>query len=147
MADIRKLAEDGWNRYYSRDLEGCLATYTDDAEVQMPGAPPFKGKDAIRQAWQMWMTAFPDEHPIRIRHLIDGNTVVTEWTSEATHSGPLMMPTGDTLPPTGRKITTSGVTVQEIDGDRCAKQVFYFDNVEFLQQLGLMPETSGAAVG
>ena len=143
MSDNRKLAEQGWDAYYRRDLEGCLATYADDAVVKLPGAPAFEGKDAIRAAWQMYMAALPDEHPTSIRHLEDGDTVVTEWTSEATHQGPLTMPNGDTLPATGKRITTSGVTVQEIRDGRVAKQVFYFDNAEFLQQLGLMPTMQG----
>jgi predicted ester cyclase len=92
----------------------------------------------------MYMAAFPDEHPTQIRHLADGNTVVTEWKTEATHNGPLMMPTGETLPATGRKISSSGVTVQDIQGGKVIKQVFYFDNVEFMQQLGVMPAIQGA---
>jgi steroid delta-isomerase-like uncharacterized protein len=144
MEDYKKLAEDGWNAYFRRDLEACVAAYADDAEVVLPGAPPFKGKDAIRAAWQMYMAAFPDEHPTQIRHLADGNTVVTEWKTEATHNGPLMMPTGETLPATGRKISSSGVTVQDIQGGKVIKQVFYFDNVEFMQQLGVMPAIQGA---
>jgi predicted ester cyclase len=144
MQDYRKLAEAGWNAYYGRDLEGCLANYADYAEVRLPGAPPFKGKDAIRAAWQMNMAAFPDEKATRIRHLVDGNTVVTEWASEATHNGPLMMPTGETLPATGKKITSAGVTVQEVNNEgKLAKQVFYFDRVEFLRQLGRMPAMEG----
>lgn len=144
MEDYRTLAEQGWNAYFNHDLEGCLATYADDAEVVLPGAPPIKGKEAIRATWQMYMAAFPDEKPTHIRHLVDGNTVVTEWASIATHKGPLMMPTGDTLAATGKKVATSGVTVQEIEGNKVAKQVFYFDNAEFLRQLGLMPAMQAA---
>jgi steroid delta-isomerase-like uncharacterized protein len=145
MEDYRKLAVEGWDAYYRHDVDACMATYTDDAEVVLPGAPPIQGKEAIRATWQMWMAAFPDEHPTQIRHLVDGDTVVTVWTSEATHQGPLMMPTGDMLPATGKKVTTSGVTVQEIQDGKVKRQVFYFDNVEFLQQLGLMPAMQGAA--
>ena len=145
MSDNKKLAEQGWGAYYRRDLEGCLATYSEDAVVKLPGAPAFQGKEAIRAAWQMYMAALPDEHPTAIRHLEDGDTVVTEWTSEATHQGPLTMPTGEMLPATGKKITTSGVTVQEIRDGKVVRQVFYFDNAEFLQQLGLMPSMGSAA--
>lgn len=144
MEDFRKLAEDGWNAYYRHDLETCMAAYTEDAEVVLPGRPPIKGKDAIRGVWQMYWTAFPDEHPTQIRHLVDGNTVVTEVKTEATHNGPLLLPTGDTLPPTGRKVLSSGVAVQDMEGGKLARQVFYFDLVEILQQLGLMPTTQGA---
>jgi len=144
VEDYRKFIEDGWNAYFARDLEACMAFYTEDAEVVLPGSPPIQGKDAIRGAWQMYMTAFPDEHPTQIRHLVDGNTVVTECKTEATHNGPLMLPTGDTLPPTGRKVSNSSVAVQDMEGGKLAKQVFYFNLVELLQQLGVMPTTQGA---
>lgn len=147
MTDNRKIAEDGWNAYFAHDLDACMALYTDDAEVQLPGAPPLKGKEAIRSAWEMYLTAFPDQRPTFIRHLVDGSTVVTEYRNEGTHNGPLTLPTGDTLPATGRPITVRGAVVQEVAGDKLAKQVFYFDNAEFLQQLGVMPAMEGASAG
>jgi uncharacterized protein (TIGR02246 family) len=147
MTDIRKLAEEGWNAYFAHDLDACTASYADDAEVVFPGAPPIKGHDAIRAVTAMYLAAFPDERPTSIRHIADGTTVVTEFASEATHSGPLMMPTGDTLPPTGRRVSFRGAVVQDVAGDKVVKQVFYFDNAELLQQLGLMPGLEGAGAG
>lgn len=147
MTDLRKLAEEGWNAYFAHDLDGCMATYADDAIVELPGMPPLQGKDAIRAAWEMFLTALPDDHPTFIRHLVDGETVVTEVTSEATHNGPLMMPTGDALPPSGRKVVTKSVVVQDVSGDKVVKQVFYFDNLEFMQQLGVIPAMEAAAAG
>lgn len=147
MTDLRKLAEDGWNAYFAHDIDGCMAGYADDAELQLPGAPPLQGKDAIRGAWEMYVTAFPDEHPTFIRHLVDGDSVVTEFASDATHTGPLMMPTGEVLQPTGRSVHFRGAVVQDVVGDKLSKQVFYFDNAEFMQQLGLMPEMEAAGAG
>ncbi|MGH7687596.1 MAG: ester cyclase [Candidatus Dormibacteria bacterium] len=147
MADYRQMAEDGWNAYYAHDADAMMRSYADDAEVTLPGMPPAQGKDAILAVWQMFWTAFPDEHATSIRHLVDGTTVVTEFTAEATHTGPLMMPTGDTLPPTGRRTVVRGCAVQEAVGDTMAKQTFYFDNLEFMQQLGVIPMPEGAAAG
>jgi steroid delta-isomerase-like uncharacterized protein len=144
VADLKKLAEEGWDAYYRHDLDACLATYAEDAELVLPLAAPIKGKEAIRATWEMYQTAFPDEKPTSIRHISEGDTVVTEWASVSTHTGPMMMPNGQSLPPTGRKITTSGVTVQDIENGKIKKQVFYFDVAALLQQLGLMPEMSAA---
>ena len=36
----------------AKDLEKSVAHYTDDAVLIMPGAPAFKGKEAIRAAWK-----------------------------------------------------------------------------------------------
>lgn len=144
MSDNKKLVEQGWDAFFRRDLDACLAAYTDDAEVVLPGAPPMKGKEAIRAAWQMYMAAL-DEKPTKIRHIAEGDTVVTEWTTVSTHKGPLMMPTGESLPATGKTITNSGATVQDVKNGKVERQVFYFDNVALLQQLGIMPAVQGAS--
>ena len=73
------------------------------------------------------------------------NSVATVWESTGTHSGPLPMPTGEMLPPTGKTVHTRGVTAQDLENGLVARQVFYFDQAEFLRQLGLMPEMSAAA--
>ena len=147
MSDLRKLAEDGWNAYYAKDVEALMAAYADDAEVTLPGMPTLKGKDAIRGVFEMYWAAFPDERLLSIRHLVDGNTVVTEFSSEGTHTGPLPMPTGDVLPPTGRTVITRGAVVQDAVNDKLTTQTFYFDNAAFMTQLGLLPEMEGAAAG
>jgi len=36
----------------AKDLEKSVGHYADDAVLIMPGAPAFKGKDAIRTAWK-----------------------------------------------------------------------------------------------
>lgn len=147
MSDLRQLTEDGWNAYYAKDIDALMSAYTDDSEVTLPGMPTIKGRDAIRAVWEMYWAAFPDEHVLSIRHLVDGNTVITEFESEGTHTGPLPMPTGDTLPPTGRTVVFRGAVVQDAVGDKLVKQTFYFDNAAFMQQLGLLPDLAGAAAG
>ena len=140
MADAKSVAEAGWNAWFRGDIDGVMNSYTDDVELSVPGMPPFKGKDAVRMAWQGLKQALPDEHPLEIRHVGEGDTVVTIWTTEATHRGPMPMPNGEMLPPTGKTVVTKGVTVQAFAGDKIRRQDFYWDNLEFMQQLGLLPE-------
>lgn len=147
MTDYRALAQAGWDEYYAKDLDRLMARYTDDAEVLLPGAPPMQGKDAIRAVWEMYIAAFPDEHPTSMRHIVDGTTVVTEFSSVGTHSGPLPMPTGEMLQPTGRSVAFRGVAVADADGELIRRQVFYFDNLDVLTQLGVIPQPEGAAAG
>jgi predicted ester cyclase len=95
----------------------------------------------------MYMVAFPDERPTEIRHLADGNTTVTEWATMATHTGALPMPTGDLLPATGKTVKLAGVTIADLEGDKVKRQVFYWDNADFLQQLGLLTAPEVATAG
>lgn len=142
MGDPKDVAREGWDAWFRGDVDAVVGGYTEDAEVILPAAPPLKGKAAIREGWKMFKAAFPDERPLEIRHLADGNTVISIFTTEATHSGPLPLPTGEMLPATGKKVIQRGVSVIEVEGDKAKQHTFYFDNLEFMQQLGLMPESA-----
>jgi steroid delta-isomerase-like uncharacterized protein len=146
MSDIRELTEQGWDAWFRHDIDALMAFYSDDSELVLPGSPPIKGKDAIRAAWEGYTAAFPDERPLQIRHLVDGNTAITEWTTIATNTGPMLMPNGETLPPTGKSVTLRGMTIADIAGDKVKRQAFYWDNAEFMQQMGLMPAPEAAPV-
>ena len=42
-----------------------------------------------------------------------GDTIATEWTWVATNTGPLVMPDGTEVPPTGNRVETKGWTWRE----------------------------------
>lgn len=45
--------ESGWvKEAAAKDLEKSAGHYSDDAILMLPGAPPAKGKDAIKAAWK-----------------------------------------------------------------------------------------------
>ena len=67
----------------------------------MPASPPAEGPDAIRRTWAGVLGAFPDDSPTIERVLAEGDTVVVQFSSSSTNSGPIVLPTGETLPATG----------------------------------------------
>jgi steroid delta-isomerase-like uncharacterized protein len=140
MTDNRASTAEGWEAWFAGDIEGVLRDYADDAEVILPGMPPLRGIEAIRQGWTQLKSAIPEERALRIRHIADGDTVVTEWHTEGVNSGPMPMPDGSTMPATGKTITQSGVTISDYENGKLKRQTFYWDNVDFMQQLGLMAE-------
>jgi hypothetical protein len=64
---------------------------------------------------------------------------MTEGMYSGTHAGILTTPQGD-VPPTGRKLDLRFCDVFQVQGARAVARRLSFDNVEFLTQLGLMPE-------
>ncbi|MDQ4019216.1 MAG: ester cyclase, partial [Actinomycetota bacterium] len=54
--------------------------------------------------------------------------------------GPLQMPDGETIPATGKQIRVRGCDVATVENGRITSHRFYFDQMEFLSQLGLVPE-------
>ena len=63
-----------------------------------------------------------------------GNKLVKHWNFKGTHTGVFFG-----IPATGKKVDLDGVTLVRMDHGRIAEERDFFDNLEFMQQLGLMP--------
>jgi predicted ester cyclase len=61
--------------------------------------------------------------------------IVTIWTMTGTQTGPMAMP-GGTLPPTGRKVSVTGLSIDYLKDGKLAKEVVIFNTLEMLMQLG-----------
>lgn len=81
---------------------------------------------------------FPDVKVTVVNQIVADPYVVTEGIFAGTHTGTLRTPQGD-VPPTGNQIKLRYVTVQRVEKDKVASEHVYFDQAEFMTQLGLMP--------
>jgi ketosteroid isomerase-like protein len=127
------------------DHEGFLARQAPDAHWTVPGAE-LHGRDELR-GWlgQFWQSFSSYRHDLsRVEEV--GSTVFAEGTWTGVNDGPLAMPDGTEVPATGR--TVSFRFGMSVDGDVEAQQAtavrIYFDQLDFLGQLGLIPEPAGA---
>jgi steroid delta-isomerase-like uncharacterized protein len=140
MANVRELYMAGIEAYNAHDLDRFIEIYSDDCGLTVPGFPPFKGKAAVRECWRLFMESFPDDHLTVSNQIVEGMTAVGEWTAEATNTGPLYLPSGQVLPPTGRRYTNRGIDAAAFVDGRVKSHRLYWDTTEILAQLGLMPE-------
>lgn len=96
------------------------------------------GREAISERLHGERLAFPDKR-LTLRHLtVEGDTAVMECHFAATHSGPLPMPDGTQLPPTGQHVTFSVVIVSEMHEGLTTEVRTYFDQLPMLMQLGVV---------
>jgi ketosteroid isomerase-like protein len=58
-----------------------------------------------------------------------------------TNTAPLPMPSGESVSATGKQIRVRSCDVVTVEGGMVTSHRFYFDQMEFLSQLGLLPET------
>jgi ketosteroid isomerase-like protein len=72
------------------------------------------------------------------KHFADGDKVAVTWVSTGTHTGSLVSASGMTVPATNRKIRNTGTSVFEFRNGKVIRQDLYFDQVELLNQLGVM---------
>jgi hypothetical protein len=75
-----------------------------------------------------------------------GNVAIDEGYLVGTHTGPLPTPSGETIPATGKQINVRSCDVATVEAGVVTQHRFYFDQMEFLGQLGLLPpEGAGSA--
>lgn len=109
------------------------ATYQEYATNRMA-----KGSDAIMEGLKTWVDAFPDIKGTVTNTVAEGDRVVLEITWSGTHRGTLAGPMG-AIAPTGRQGEIHGVEVFVFEGDLIKEMRHYFDTMELLRELGIMP--------
>jgi ketosteroid isomerase-like protein len=67
-----------------------------------------------------------------------GNAVVAEGTLRGTHTAAFRTPQGE-IPPSGNAVNLRYATVKRFRDGRLVSEHLYFDQLEFLQQLGALP--------
>ncbi len=138
MSSLRDLAEQGFQLYNAGDVEGLVNLYTEDATLVTPWGT-FEGRAAIHEAWRRDKAAFPDG-TLTLDVLVEqGDTLADEWTIVGTHTGPLVMPDGTELPPTGKQIELKGMELVQLRGGKIAVHRLYWDNMAVAGQLGVLP--------
>ena len=98
------------------------------------GATRDVGLKEDQDAARGWRSAFPDLKVSVDKILVDGEFVTVLWSGGGTNTGE-----GNGLPATGKKLKGRGITIWRISGGKIREEWSEFDNMQILQQLGLMP--------
>lgn len=143
MASTKEAADRHLAAFNAKDLEGLVANEAPDIEFVIPGGITLRGRDEVRDYMRLLWSAFPDLRVTATNQVIAGETAVTEAVYAGTHTGTLRTPNGD-VPATGRQVRGRQVAVQRMTGGQVQSEHLYFDQLEFLGALGLIP-AAGAA--
>ena len=108
-----------------------------NAELVAPGTTA-NGRDDVLGFLTVFQEAFPDGQLTLSRMLLDGTRASVEGIFSGTHDGVLHSPNGD-VPPSGRPVKLRWSAFYETAGDELVSEHLYFDQVDFLAQLGLAP--------
>jgi ketosteroid isomerase-like protein len=141
MATVKEAADHHIDAFNLHDVEAFVANEDPDIEFVVPGGVTLRGRDQVRQFMPLLWEAFPDINLTVTSQVVAGETAVTESTYEGTHTGTWRTPNGDILP-TGRRIRGRQVAVQRVKAGLIASEHLYFDQLEMLIALGLLPEPS-----
>ncbi len=124
--------------FNAHDAEALARLTAGDAEFAAPGGVQLRGPQPIKEFNQNWFSAFPDAK-VTVQNIQALRAcVVVEGTFNGTHAGLLKTPMGD-VPPTGRKLKGTFVQVVQVDRGQISSNHLYYDQVQVMTQLGVMP--------
>ena len=127
----RRLFEEVWNSKNLAVLDEMLApNFVFHNSVQT-----LYGPDGFKQFATTYHTAFPEAHFTIEDVIAEGDTVVLRWTARGTQSGELLG-----IPPTGKQVTVSGITITLISNSKSVESWGEFDALGMLQQIGVIPK-------
>lgn len=143
MGSHRKLLDHYVERYNAGDLDGVMDLYADDSSQRMPDGT-FVGRSAIRDRLAKEMDAFSELAHRVVSYVEGGDAFADEWVFVGTHTGPIVLPDGTEVPPTGKRVEVPGMEVVELRDGKIIVNNLYYDNLAVAAQLGLLPAPAPA---
>jgi steroid delta-isomerase-like uncharacterized protein len=143
VSAYRKLLERYVELYNAGDLDACMELYAEDA-VQRMHDGTFAGRSAIRERLARDLTACPDAAYTVGSFVEQGDSFADEWTFAGTQTGPLSLPDGTQLPPTGKRLEIKGMELVQVHDGKIVIDNLYYDAMSVLAQVGLLPQSATA---
>ena len=122
------------------DLKVIAELYAEDAVAQTPDEGEIRGRDNIVEYWRQMTDAVPEATFESLHAYEAGDTAIDEGFFSGRNTGPIQLPTGETLPATQKEVRIRGVDIATVKDGRIVDYRLYFDEMEFLGQLGLLPD-------
>src|SRR5829696_2439049 len=140
MSDARDVSNRYTDAINAHDAEALAALYAEGSGLVEP-AGAFMGREAVSDYWSRFFEAFPDVKGRDMFKAENGDTAINEWIFTGTNTGPMETPEG-IIPATGKSITIKGCDVLTVRGGLIVEHRAYYDQVAFMNQLGLLPEAA-----
>ncbi|AIR99808.1 ester cyclase [Streptomyces glaucescens] len=121
------------------DLKALAGLFAPDAVAVTPDGD-FEGRDGVVEWWRQMTEAVPEAvfEPVNAYEV--GDTAIDEGWFGGRNTGPLRLPSGESLPPTDRDVRIRGVDLATVRDGLIVSYRVYYDQLAFLDQLGLLSE-------
>jgi len=118
------------------DVAGAAQQYAEQCEWDFPAfAATCRTRNEVLEVCEGWRIAFPDGRVDVVNLLECGDTIVVEWDSFGTWTGPLG---GEPSEPTGKRFRRRGCAVTELRSGQIVRCRDYFDRANMYGPLGLL---------
>jgi predicted ester cyclase len=135
---LKPIVEKHYRNFNTHNLAAEGEIMHANVVVEAPGAPQLKGIEAFTQFAKAWEGGFPDGQLKMLNFVETGDLAIAEGTFSGTNTGSLTTP-GGAIPPTGKRLQMKYCDLFRVREGKIVEHRVYFDQVEFLTQLGLMP--------
>jgi steroid delta-isomerase-like uncharacterized protein len=135
--DNKQIALSLFEALNARDLSLWSQHLAEDHIAEHPGVSVPLNKTRSIGYNQRFVTAFPDIHFQVLHVLAEGDHVLIHWRGSGSHTERLATLTGETIPPTRRRVKVSGVELTEVRDGKIVRQWSYWDQLSLLAQLGI----------
>lgn len=143
MASAQEIGARFVEAFNAHDEAGIRELNAENTKFEAPGDVKIEGGEAATQYAMAWIRGFPDARITVHNELSSGDWVAQEFTFEGTHEDTLSGPGGD-IPATHKRLTGRAVQIFNVEGDAITDTRLYYDQVQVMTQLGLMPEPATA---
>jgi predicted ester cyclase len=138
MTETKDTAAHFVSAFNAHDEKALNLLHADHIKFEAPGG--FKGTTAHEATAYSanWFKAFPNGKMTVHTEIVSAPWIVQEVTMEGTNTGPLEGPMG-TVQPTHKKVVGKGVQLLRIENGKIVEARIYFDMLDQMTQLGLIP--------
>lgn len=120
------------------DLAAIAAHWHEDVVYEAPGVS-LTGKPARIAAEQVWLGAFSDNDVTTHTRFVQGEEIVDFCTMIGVHTGPLALPDGTAIPPTGARLAGPYASRYRIREGKVVFQEVIYDRLALIQSLSAAP--------
>jgi ketosteroid isomerase-like protein len=136
MSENERVVRRFYDRFDGGDVSGAAQQYAEQCEGDFPAfGARCHTRQEVLDVCQGWRTAFPDGRVDVVKVLGCGDTIVVEWDSFGTWTGP---PSGEDSKPNARGFRRRGCAVTEVRGGQIVRCRDYFDRANMYGPLGLL---------
>ena len=123
----------------ARDLEGVAKFLAIDVVAVTPDVGQIEGREQLVDWMRQRFDAFPDAQYQSLHKYESGNTAIDVGRYFGTNTGPLTLPTGESIPATGKTGDMRTCELATVEDGLITQYEFYFDQLDLMQKLGLVP--------
>jgi len=143
MSDAKTVLGQAIETWNAGDREAWAALYDENVEWEAPGGARISGLEDLKAKYfDALLEAAPDRVSIVDSLFAEGDLVAEEGRYTGTHTGTLRNPGGVEIPATGKRLDFPFSAVFRVENGKIASIRLYYDQLEVLTQLGLVPTPS-----